>query len=330
MEDAQITDSAWPDPRDFWRDRRVVVTGGAGFLGTAVVDTLLRRGAENVFVPRSRDYDLRDADAIKRMLDDTRPDLVIHLASKVGGIGANRETPAEFFYGNLMMGTQLFHECWRRDVAKFISIGTVCSYPNDAAIPFREDDLWAGYPEETNAPYGLAKKMLLVQAQAYRAQYDYSSVYLLPVNLYGPHDNFDPASSHVIPALIRKCVEARERGDREIVVWGTGRATREFLYVEDGALGIVLAAERHDDCEPINLGSGYEISIADLTRTIAKLTGFDGELSWDTFKPDGPLRRCLDVSRAREAFGFEATTHFEEGLESTVLWFEESRGAIST
>jgi GDP-L-fucose synthase len=317
----------WPDSSEFWADRRVVVTGGAGFLGSFVVKQLEQRGARDVFVPRSGEYDLREAAAIRQLLADARPDLVIHLAAVVGGIGANRERPGEFFYDNLMMGVQLFHECWKAGVDRFVSIGTVCSYPKFARIPFREDDLWGGYPEETNAPYGLAKKMLLVQAQAYRDQYDYRSIFLLPVNLYGPGDNFDPASSHVIPALIRKCVEARDRGDAQIEVWGTGQATREFLYVEDAAEGIVLASERHEECDPINLGSGTETQVRDLVETIAKLTGFSGDIVWDASKPDGQPRRCLDTSRAKARFGFEARTPFEEGLARTIRWYtEQSEG----
>jgi GDP-L-fucose synthase len=309
----------------YWRSRRVVVTGGAGFLGSFVVEKLCEHGAAEVVVPRSRHYDLREAESIRRLLADVRPDVVIHLAARVGGIGANRAHPAEFFYDNLMMGVQLFHECWRAGIEKFTSVGTVCSYPKFARIPFAEEDLWGGYPEETNAPYGLAKKMLLVQAQAYRDQYGTRSVYLLPVNLYGPRDDFDPESSHVIPALIRKCLEARERGEDRIVVWGTGNATREFLYVEDAAEGIVLATERHDDCDPVNLGSGMEIRIRDLVQMIAKATGFEGEIVWDASHPDGQPRRCLDTSRAKALFGFEARTPFEEGLERMVRWYREQR-----
>jgi len=309
----------------FWRTRRVAVTGGAGFLGSFVVEKLCESGAAEVIVPRSCHYDLRAGEDIRRMLADVRPDVVIHLAARVGGIGANRAHPAEFFYDNLMMGVQLFHECWSAGVEKFTSVGTVCSYPKFARIPFVEEDLWGGYPEETNAPYGLAKKMLLVQAQAYRDQYGTRSVYLLPVNLYGPRDDFDPKSSHVIPALIRKCLEAQERGEAQIVVWGTGNATREFLYVEDAAEGIVLATERHDDCDPVNLGSGMEIRIRDLVRMIAKATGFAGEIVWDGSQPDGQPRRCLDTSRAKKLFGFEARTGFEEGLERMVRWYREHR-----
>lgn len=318
------SNEGWPEPGAFWRERHVVVTGGAGFLGSFVVDKLRERGASDVFVPRSCDYDLTSVDGIERLLRDARPDLLIHLAARVGGIAANRQRPAEFFYDNLMMGAQLFHACWRAGVDKFVGIGTVCSYPKFAPVPFREEDLWNGYPEETNAPYGLAKKTLLVQAQAYRDQYGYGSIYLVPVNLYGPRDNFDPHSSHVIPALIRKCVEAMERREERVVVWGSGCATREFLYVEDAAEGIVLAAERHDDCAPINLGAESEISIAQLVETIAKLTGFDGEVVWDASQPDGQPRRCLDGSKAREHFGFEARTSIEDGLERTIRWYLES------
>jgi GDP-L-fucose synthase len=315
----------WPAGEEYWRDRRVVVTGGAGFLGSFVVEKLRERGARDVFVPRSRDYDLRTREGISRMLADARPAVLVHLAASVGGIGANRARPAEFFYDNLMMGVQVFHESFRAGVERFVAVGTVCSYPKFARVPFREEDLWGGYPEETNAPYGLAKKMLLVQAQAYRAQYGYRSLYLLPVNLYGPRDNFDPASSHVIPALIRKCMEARERGEKRITVWGTGQATREFLYVEDAAEGIVLAAERHDDCDPVNLGSGVEIRIRELVQEIAKATGFEGGVVWDTQQPDGQPRRGLDTSKARARFGFEARTPFSVGLARTVRWYEEQR-----
>ena len=309
---------------DFWRQRRVVVTGGAGFLGSFVVQALAERGTEEVFVPLREDYDLRDVGVVRQMLHAARPDTVIHLAARVGGIGVNREHPAEFFYDNLMMSVPLLHESWRYGVEKFVAIGTVCAYPKHTPVPFREEDLWNGYPEETNAPYGLAKKMLLVQSQAYRQQYDFNSIFLLPVNLYGPGDNFDPASSHVIPALIRKCVEARQDGRSEIVAWGDGSPTREFLYVEDAAEGILLAAERYNSSEPVNLGSAFEISIKDLTETIARLTGVDGRVVWDTSKPNGQPRRKLDVSRAEREFGFRASTPFEEGLRRTIAWYEQS------
>jgi GDP-L-fucose synthase len=307
---------------DFWTDRRVMVTGGSGFLGTAVVARLRRSGASQVFVPRSADYDLRTRDGIDRALDDGRPDLIIHLAAVVGGIGANRENPGRFFYENAIMGIELMEQARLRGVGKFVGIGTVCSYPKFTPVPFHEDDLWGGYPEETNAPYGLAKKMLLVQGQAYRQQYGFNAIHLLPVNLYGPGDNFDPSSSHVIPALIRKCIEARERGDASIEVWGTGSASREFLYVDDCAEGIVLAAERYDDPEPVNLGVGAEITIKELVGLIARLARFEGELRWDTTKPDGQPRRALDTSRARERFGFVAGTSFQDGLKRTIEWYE--------
>jgi len=313
----------------FWQSNRFVVTGGGGFLGSFVVEELRTRGAEHLFVPRSEDYDLRDHDAILALLSDARPDIIVHLAAVVGGIGANREHPAEFFYDNLMMGTQLFHEAWQAGVKKFVSIGTVCAYPKFTPVPFREDDLWLGYPEETNAPYGLAKKMLLVQGQAYRQQYGFNSIYLLPTNLYGPRDNFDPASSHVIPALIRKFMEAKDRGDATVTAWGTGSPTREFLYVEDAARGIALATERYDGDEPVNLGSGMEISIKDLTETIAELVGFEGEVVWDDTKPDGQPRRLIDTSRAREAFGLEATTTFREGWQRTIEWYRVIRAQES-
>lgn len=305
--------------------RRVVVTGGAGFLGRAVVARLRESGVTDVVVPRSTDYDLRERDAVRRLLADARPEVVIHLAAVVGGIGANRENPGRFFYENAIMGIELMEQSRLAGVAKFVGVGTVCSYPKFTPVPFREDDIWNGYPEETNAPYGLAKKMLLVQGQAYRAQYGFDAIHLVPVNLYGPGDNFDPASSHVIPALIRKCVEARERGDDHIEVWGTGSASREFLFVDDAAEGIVLATERYDGDEPVNLGVGREISIRELVETIARLSGFKGEIRWDAAKPDGQPRRALDTSRARERFGFEARTHFEEGLQRTVAWYEGHR-----
>jgi GDP-L-fucose synthase len=310
---------------DSWAGKRVVVTGGAGFLGSFVVEALRQRGVRDVFVPRSRELDLRQAAPIARMLATARPDVVIHLAAVVGGIGANRENPGRFFYDNLIMGAQLIEGARQAGVAKFVAIGTVCSYPKWAPVPFREEDLWNGYPEETNAPYGLAKKMLLVQSQAYREQYGFNSIFLLPVNLYGPRDNFDPSSSHVIPALIRKCVEAQEAGAPEVVVWGTGRATREFLYVEDAAEAIVLAAERYDGNEPVNLGAGAEIAIKDLVGLIAEHTGFTGRLTWDASKPDGQPRRMLDTDRAAKYFGFVAKTSFEEGLLKTIEWYRRAR-----
>ncbi|MBK6432172.1 MAG: GDP-L-fucose synthase [Anaerolineae bacterium] len=303
----------------------VVVTGGAGFLGSVIAKKLQARGAGEVFVPRIEDYDLRDLTAIRRLLADARPDIILHLAARVGGIGANRAHPAEFFYDNLMMGAPLLHEAWKAGVSKFVALGTVCAYPKFTPVPFREEDLWNGYPEETNAPYGLAKKMLLVQSQAYRQQYGFNSIFLLPVNLYGPRDNFNPDSSHVIPALIKKCVEAVARGDPEIVAWGDGSPTREFLYVEDAAEGILLAAERYNDSLPVNLGSAFEISIKDLTETIARLCGFHGRIVWDTTKPNGQPRRKLDTSRAKAMFGFEATTPFETGLRQTIEWYRRSR-----
>ncbi len=309
----------------FWTDRSVLVTGGGGFLGQQVVGRLRASGATRVVVPRSSDYDLRTPDGIDRALEDGRPDVVIHLAAVVGGIGANRENPGRFFYENAIMGIQLMERARVAGVAKFVTIGTVCSYPKFTPVPFHEDDLWNGYPEETNAPYGLAKKMLLVQGQAYREQYGFDVIHLIPVNLYGPGDNFDPRSSHVIPALIKKCVDAREAGDPAIEVWGTGAASREFLYVEDAARGIVLAAERYDGAEPINLGVGHEITIRELVELIAKLTGFVGELRWDATKPDGQPRRALDTSRARDRFGFEAGTSFEDGLRTTIEWYEATR-----
>ena len=311
----------------FWSGKRVCVTGGAGFLGSYVLEKLAARGAKDVFVPRIEEFDLVKPEAIHRMLDEARPDLILHLAAHVGGIGANRAHPAEFFYDNLMMGVQLIHEAWKRGVGKFVALGTVCAYPKFTPVPFREDDLWNGYPEETNAPYGLAKKMLLVQAQAYRQQYGFNTIFLIPVNLFGPGDNFDLESSHVIPALIRKCVEARDRGESEVVVWGDGSPTREFLYVEDAAEGILLAAERYDGSEPVNLGSGREIRIKDLAETIARLTEFPGKIVWDASKPNGQPRRALDISRAEALFGFRAQMPFEEGLRRTIEWYRERLGA---
>jgi GDP-L-fucose synthase len=306
---------------NFWSKRRVVVTGGAGFLGSYIVKRLEEAGCPFIFVPRSAEYDLREQAAIKRLYEKASPDLVIHLAAVVGGIGANRENPGRYFYDNLMMGVSLIEEARQRGIEKFVALGTVCSYPKFTPVPFREEALWNGYPEETNAPYGLAKKMMLVQSQAYREQYGFNSIFLLPVNLYGPGDNFDLHSSHVISALIRKCVEAVEHGTPQIEVWGTGKATREFLYVDDCARAILLAAERYNSSEPVNIGAGFEIAIADLAALIAKLTGFTGEFVWNTTKPDGQPRRWLDTSRAKERFGFQATVPFAEGLKNTIDWY---------
>jgi nucleoside-diphosphate-sugar epimerase len=309
----------------WWGNRRVMVTGGGGFLGKPVVHRLEAGGATDVFVPRSAEYDLRDRSGIERAIADARPDVIIHLAAVVGGIGANRENPGRFFYENAIMGIELMEQARRAGVEKFVQIGTVCSYPKFTPVPFREDDLWNGYPEETNAPYGVAKKMLLIQGQAYRQQYGFDVIHLIPVNLYGPGDNFDPASSHVIPALIKKCVDARDAGADHIEVWGTGSASREFLYVDDAAEGIVLAAERYDGAEPVNLGVGHEITIRDLVELIAHVTRFEGEIRWDASKPDGQPRRALDTTRAREQFGFEARTTFEDGLRRTIDWYESAR-----
>ena len=315
---------------EFWRGRRFCITGGSGFLGSYVVEKAKARGAKEVFVPRIENYNLVERDAIQRMLRDAKPDVVLHLAANVGGIGANRARPAEFFFDNLMMGTQLMHESCQFGVEKFVAIGTVCSYPKYTPVPFREDDLWDGYPEETNAPYGLAKKMMLVQSQAYRQQYGFNSIFLIPVNLYGPRDNFDLETSHVIPALIRKCVEAQERGEPKVILWGDGSPTREFLFVEDAAEGILLATERYDDSQPVNLGSGIEISVSELAHTIARLTGFEGRFEWDTSRPNGQPRRGLDVSRAESLFGFRARVEFEEGLGRTVEWFRERHAKMSS
>ncbi len=313
------------DSNNFWGNKKVCVTGGAGFLGKVVVRKLQERGAAEIFVPKIEDFDLTKLEDINRMLAVADADLIIHLAAQVGGIGANREHPAEFFYNNLMMGVQLMHRAWQTGVNKFVAIGTICAYPKFTPVPFKEENLWNGYPEETNAPYGLAKKMLLVQSQAYRQQYGFNSIFLLPVNLYGPGDNFDPKSSHVIPALIRKCIEAVEEGKNEVVVWGDGSPTREFLYMEDAAEGILLAAEKYNRSEPVNLGSGFEISIRDLAELIAEYTGFDGELVWDTSKPNGQPRRALDTTKAREYFGFEAETPLKEGLKKMIKWYREKR-----
>lgn len=309
----------------FWSGRRVMVTGGAGFLGRCVVDRLQRAGARDIFVPRSAHYDLRTHDGVARALRDGRSDLVIHLAAVVGGIGANRENPGRFFYENAIMGIQLIEQARVARVDKFVTIGTVCSYPKFTPVPFREDDLWNGYPEETNAPYGLAKKMLLAQSQAYRQQYDFNAIYLIPVNLYGPGDNFDPASSHVIPALIKKCIDARDSGAPAIEVWGTGSASREFIYVDDAAEGILLGAERYDGAEPVNLGTGVEVTIRELVELIARLTEYRGEIVWDASKPDGQPRRALDTSRAQGAFGFGAATTFGRGLLETIEWYLATR-----
>ncbi len=318
----------------FWHGKRVIVTGGAGFLGSFLVERLRQRGAADIFVPRIEEFDLTDRDAIRRLSDQTLRGfdasnmVIIHLAAHVGGIGANREHPAEFFYDNLIMGVELMHQAYKNGVGKFVAIGTVCAYPKFTPVPFKEDDLWIGYPEETNAPYGLAKKMLLVQAQAYRQQYGFNAIYLLPVNLYGPRDNFDLESSHVIPALIRKAIEARERGEKELPVWGDGSPTREFLYVEDAAEGILTAAEKYNGPEPVNLGSGHEISIKDLAELVVRQTGFQGKLVWQTDRPNGQPRRGLDVRRAREYFGWSAQVPFEEGMRRTIEWFKENRSKI--
>jgi GDP-L-fucose synthase len=300
---------------------RVVVTGGAGFLGSYVLEKLRERGVENIFVPRSKDHDLIRAEDIRRLYDDANPDLVIHLAAVVGGIGANRANPGKYFYDNLMMGAQLMEEARLRGVRKFVALGTICAFPKFTPVPFKEDDLWNGYPEETNAPYGLAKKMMLVQSQAYREQYGFNSIFPLPVNLYGARDNFDPQSSHVIPALIRKCLEAVRKGEDQIVCWGTGVVTREFLHADDCARGIVMAAEKYDKSDPVNLGAGFEISIRDLAEKIAALTGFGGRLVWDASQPDGQPRRRLDTSRAEREFGFRAWIGFDEGLKQTIEWY---------
>lgn len=306
----------------FFEDRRVVVTGGAGFLGSYVIEGLRKRGCKNISVPKIEDYDLVDINDIVRMYDDMKPDVVIHLAAVVGGIGANREHPGEFFYKNLMMGVQLIEQGRLHNIEKFVAIGTVCAYPKFTPVPFKEDDLWSGYPEETNAPYGLAKKMLLVQSQAYRAEYGFNSIFLLPVNLYGPGDNFDPASSHVIPALIKKCIDAIDAGGGHIDCWGTGSASREFIYAADAAEGILLATEHFNGPEPVNIGAGFEITIKKLTEKIVELTGFSGQIRWDSSKPDGQPRRCLDTSRAGKLFGFEAKTSFDEGLKATIEWYK--------
>jgi GDP-L-fucose synthase len=308
---------------NFWSNHRFVVTGGSGFLGSHLVIRMKDQGANLVFVPKSTEYNLVKEEAIVRLFKEARPDIVIHLAAVVGGIGANRENPGRFFYENLMMGAQLMEQARLFGVGKFVAVGTICSYPKFTPVPFREENLWDGYPEETNAPYGLAKKMMLVQSQAYRRQYGFNSIFLLPVNLYGPGDNFDPASSHVIPALIKKCMDATRNREEEIVVWGTGKATREFLYVEDAAEAIALATEKYDKEDPVNIGAGFEISIKDLAELIVEITGFRGRIVWDPTKPDGQPRRMLDTSRAFREFGFKAKTQFREGLKKTIEWYRE-------
>jgi GDP-L-fucose synthase len=310
----------------FWKNKNVTVTGGSGFLGSYVVKKLEERGCRNIFVPRSKDYDLVHYRACEKVYEDSRPDIVIHLAAEVGGIGANRENPGKFFYENLMMGVQMMDLGRRAEIEKFVALGTICAYPKFTPVPFKEENLWNGYPEETNAPYGLAKKMLLVQAQAYRQQYDFNAIYLLPVNLYGPGDNFDPKSSHVIPALIKKCVDAIANKSKEITVWGTGEPTREFLYAEDAAEGILLASERYNRPDPVNLGAGFEISIKDLVSLVVKLTDFKGSVLWDHSMPDGQPKRMLDTSRAEKEFGFKASVGLEEGLRRTVDWYQGGRG----
>jgi GDP-L-fucose synthase len=326
---SSLSDREWPDGRPFWLGRRVMVTGGNGFLGRFIVGKLRERGAA-VFVADIDQYDLRQLSDIRRAVSDIQPQMVIHLAARVGGIGANLEHPAEFFYDNLMMSAPLLHESYAAGVEKFVALGTICCYPKFTPIPFREERLWDGYPEETNAPYGMAKKMLLVQSQAYRQQYGFNSIFLMPVNLYGPGDNFDPASSHVIPALIKKCVDARQNGEDHIVVWGDGSPTREFLYVEDAAEGILLAAERYDGSEPVNLGSAFEISISDLVNLVARLTGFAGKIVFDPTKPNGQPRRKLDTSRAKARFGFASQVRFEEGLRKTIGWHQQQCLSVVT
>lgn len=308
-------------------EKRILVTGGAGFLGSAVVERLRRQGCRQIFIPRRREFDLTKAEAVRRVYEWSSPQIVIHLAAIVGGIGANRENPGVFFYDNLMMGTLLMEQARLSGVEKVVAVGTVCCYPEHTPVPFKEEDLWNGYPEETNAPYGMAKKMLLVQAHAYRQQYGFNAIFLLPVNLYGPRDNFDPTTSHVIPAIIKKCVDSMETAQEEVVVWGTGKATREFLFVDDAAEGIVLATECYDKPNPVNLGAGFEISVQELVERIAQLVGFRGRIVWDPSKPDGQPRRCLDTSRAIREFGFRARISFAEGLERTVRWYLEHRAA---
>jgi GDP-L-fucose synthase len=305
------------------KDKRITITGGKGFLGQHLIRAFQDRGCNCLTIADLPEYNLIRPDDVNRLYDETKPDIVVHLAAKVGGIGFNQEHPGALFYENIMMGTQLLHEGYLRGIEKFVALGTICAYPKFTPVPFKEDDIWNGYPEETNAPYGLAKKMMLVQSQAYRQEYGFNAIFLLPVNLYGPGDNFDPKSSHVIPALIKKCVDARLKGEEAIEVWGTGRATREFFYVEDAARAIVLATESYNKSDPVNIGAGFEISIRDLVELIVELTGYPGEIIWDTTKPDGQPRRMLDTNRAFREFGFKAETNFREGLKKTIAWYEE-------
>ncbi len=308
---------------NFWNNKRIMVTGGAGFLGSFVVEKLKQRGCKDIFIPRQKDYDLVNINSVIKAYKDGNPDIVIHLAAVVGGIGANRENPGKFFYDNLMMGVQLIEIGRQMGIEKLVALGTICSYPKFTHVPFKEEDLWNGYPEETNAPYGLAKKMLLVQSQAYRQQYGFNSIFLMPVNLYGPRDNFNPDSSHVIPALIKKCFDAINNNEKQIIVWGTGKPTREFLYVEDAAEGILLATEKYNGPDPVNLGAGFEISIKDLVELIVKLVGFKGKIVWDNTKPDGQPRRCLDIIKAEKEFGFKSKSIFKEGLKETIEWYKQ-------
>ncbi len=308
----------------FWENKKVLVTGGAGFLGSHLVKKLRELGCQNVFVPRIKDYNLVEMEAVQRVYKDSKPDIVLHLAARVGGIGANQANPGKFFYDNLMMGTQMMEVGRQFGIEKFSALGTVCAYPKFTPVPFKEENLWNGYPEETNAPYGLAKKMLLVQSQAYRHEYGFNSIFLMPVNLYGPGDNVDPKSSHVIPAIIKKCFDAIANDDKHIVLWGTGKPTREFLYVEDCAEAIILATEKYNKSDPVNIGAGFEISTRELAELIAKLTGFQGKITWDTSKPDGQPRRHLDTRKAEEEFRFKARTSFEEGLNKTIEWYKKT------
>ena len=307
------------------KEKRINITGGKGFLGTHLMHKMKEKGYKNLYIADTPEYDLVKLEDIKRMYDDSKPDIVIHLAARVGGIGFNQENPATLFYENLMMGIQILHEGYLRKIEKFVAIGTICAYPKFTPVPFKEEDLWNGYPEETNAPYGLAKKMMLVQSQAYRQQYGFNSIFLLPVNLYGPGDNFDPRSSHVIPALIKKCIDANLNHQKEIVVWGTGKATREFFYVEDAAEAIILAMEKYNKSDPVNIGAGFEISIKELVELIVELTDFKGRIVWDKTRPDGQPRRMLDTSKAEKEFGFKAKTGFEEGLKKTIEWYRDRK-----